>query len=188
MKHGIFWLVPALLLLSGCLLKPYVPVPGAAYRVEDRYAVVQKDSLLLILRPQSYTGDAQSISSNFFSFYLRVKNVSAVPVSVDPANFSLTAGGRQFDYIPLELVLGSIQTNFSPNLFEDPFNTATPEERDRDLQRAREQYYELMNSYFSFGKILPGGSKEGFLFYNSRAGNSRSIGFDALGTRVVFER
>lgn len=188
MKYRTLLFLATLVLLSGCLLKPYQPVPDATYRVEDRYAVVQKDSLLLILRPQSYTGDAQSISSNFFSFYIRVKNLATAPVSIDPDGFSLTAGGKQYDYVPLELVLGSVQTDFSPSLYEDPFNTATAEQRDQDLQRAREQYYELLNSYFSFGKILPGGSKEGFLFYNYRVGNNRSIGFDALGTRVLFER
>lgn len=189
-RGGFLLLIGSLLWLGGCLIKPYSPVPGGQYGIENRFAIVQADSLQVILRPQSYSGDAQDTASSFMPVFLRVKNTSGRPVTVDPASFSLTANGKQYDYVPLELVLGSIKTSYQLTYYDDPLalNSSDIRSREENLERAREQYYELLNSYFSFGRILPGGYKEGYLFYNYRAGDARTLILDVMGTPVTFER
>lgn len=102
-RGGFLLLIGSLLWLGGCLIKPFSPVPGGRYGIENRFAIVQADSLQVILRPQSYSGDAQDTASSFMPVFLRVKNTSGKPVNVDPASFSLTANGKQYDYVPLEL-------------------------------------------------------------------------------------
>lgn len=173
--------------MGGCLLKPYAPLPSADYMVEERWAIIDSDSLTLYVRPQLYSGDAQAVAANFFTVYLRVKNKSARPLSLSSSGFSIIMQ-QQYDHIPLAIVLGSLQSGTFLNQYEDPFSPPTPETQNQALEKAREQYFELVNSSFSFGDILPGGVKEGFLFYNERIGSADAFELDALGTRVRFLR
>ncbi len=177
------------LLLAACALRPYQPVPDSGYAIENRYAIVQADSLLIILRPQAYTGNAQSVNNNFFTLYLRVRNLGRAPVRLARESFGIIADGDQYDYFPLELVLGSIQSNYWLTQYEDPFALpGTVQNQTLSQEKAQEQYFELLNNYFSFGDILPGGSKEGYLFYNRRVNNSRQFSVDVRGREVVFRR
>ncbi|MBW6514515.1 MAG: hypothetical protein K0B87_07150 [Candidatus Syntrophosphaera sp.] len=177
-----------LLLLGSCLLKPYVPVPDPAYGVENRFAIVQVGDLTIYVRAQPYSGEAQPVSSNFFTLYLRVRNNSSLPVTLDRNSFSVIAAQQQYDHIPLQLVLGSIGASYRFSQLDDPFATPFSEAQDQYWIKAQEQYFELMHNYFSFGEVLPGGIKEGYLFYNDRIARQSSFFFDALGTQVFFSR
>ena len=187
MKRDFWFLGLALLCLGGCLLKPYLPQPAAEYSVEEGWAIIDADSLILFARPQAYSGEVQPVAANFFTLYLRVKNKSPRTLSLPRGGFSISTQ-QQHDPVPLSLVLGSLQSGLFLNEPEDPFAPMTAETQDLALERARERYFELMNGYFSFGDILPGGVKEGYLFYNERIDRTDSFVFDALGTRVLFQR
>jgi len=188
MKKCIWFLGLALLSLGGCLLKPYVPQPAAEYAVEEGWAIVDSDSLTLFVRPRIYSGDAQPVASNFFSVYVQVKNKSARPLSLNRSGFSVTVNQQQFDPVPLSIVLDSFQSGYFPSTYEDPFAPQTQEQQNQNLANARKQYFELVNSYFSFGDILPNGSKAGFLFYNDWIESMNSFEFDAFGIPVRFAR
>jgi len=191
MKYRLVCLLTlSLLILAGCALKPFVPLPGSSYNVEDRYAIVQNDSLMIIVRPQAYYGRSSSISSSFFPVFINVKNKSNKTAVLSRDSFSLIAGDQQYDYIPLQFVLGSIRhINLESQFqFEDVFEQAFPPEQDRYLAEAREQYLDLVNNYFSFGTILPRGEKQGYLFYDERVGRLSSFDLDVLGTKVSFSR
>ena len=176
------------LMLSGCLLKPYLPAPDAAYAVEGRYAIVQNDSLAIYLRPPVYSGEAQEIGADFFTLQMRVRNTSSRPIRLEQQGFSILAGQLQYDYIPLQVVLGSVQTLYLLSQYEDPFAPTQPDRQNQTLQNTRTQYLELVDSYFSFGDILPGGIKEGYLFYSDNIEREDRIAVDVLGTSVRFEK
>jgi hypothetical protein len=57
---------------------------------------------------------------------------------------------------------------------------------DREEQR-RVNLLELINSYFSFGDLLPGGRKEGYLFYNRDLSRAKTFSIDALGQALIFD-
>lgn len=187
--RGSSWLLAVVVLgLGGCLLKPFTPVPSPDYLVEERWAVLDTDSLTLFVRPQVYSGEARSVASNFFTLFLQVKNKSAQTISLSRGRFSVTVDQQQYDHIPLPVVLGSLQSGYYLNQYDDPFEPVTPELQDQTLERARTQYLELVNSYFSFGDVLPGGVKQGYLFYNHRIGRAEGFEFDALGASIQFLR
>lgn len=181
-------LIPLLapILFGGCLLKPWIPVSGEDYAVEDRYAVVSRDSLTVIARPQAYSGEADVIADRYFTLWLRVRNDTSRPLNIPRESFSILAERKQFDPVPLQIVLGTVQTDLYLNSFDDPF-TDDPFTTER-AEKAREQYLELAGSYFSFGTLLPGGVKEGWLFYDSRIDREKAITIDLLGVPVVFVR
>ena len=188
MKRAPFLALLILLVLGGCLLKPWKPVPDPVYSVEDRYAVIQTDSLEIYIRPQVYSGGAVSVAGDYFPVWLRVKNVSRHKISLDSKSFSILAGGKQFDYKPLQVLLSGIQLLYLLGKDTDPFNTSAVETQQQALQIIRDQINELVDDYFSFGDILPGGVKEGYLFYNDKVGTYNEFELDALGHKVAFVR
>ena len=162
------------------------PMPAEGVAQENHYAVISTDSLLIALRPMPYTGNAQSVNSNFFTLYLQVRNLSKTTLRLPRQSFGIVASGRQFDPIPLEYVIGSVQTNYKLTDFEDPFSPDP--QSDSTVQKYREDYFELLNSHFSFGDLLPGGSKEGFLFYSVAAGSQPAFEVDVWGRMIGFGR
>lgn len=188
MKVSLTLLMLSVLLLGGCIIKPYLPVPDPAYSVENRYAILHSDSLQIFVRPQSYSGEAQAVGADFFNLYIRVKNISDRPVALKDTGFSVIANSRQYDYIPLQVVLGSIQSLYLMSQYQDPFSATQPDTQNQNLILAREQYLELVKNYFSFGDILPGGIKEGYLFFDDNIERYDSFSLDVLGTRVAFRK
>ncbi len=154
--------------------------------MEDGFAIFRSDSLLVAVRPQAYRGSSRDVSSNFFSLYVMVRNISGVTVKLPSSGFSIVASGRQFDYVPLDLILGSYQQNLALEQWQDPFNSdpLLAEIRDKNI----DAYYELMASYFSFGDLQPGASKDGYLFYDRAVGRAQGFVFDALGQPIAFTK
>lgn len=171
------------LLLAGCAIGGYRPGPGD-YSVEDGFAILRTDSLLVAVRPQAYRGSSRDVASNFFSMYVMVRNISAARVKLPAEGFSIVAQSRQYDYVPLNLLLNSFQQKLALEQWQDPFNSdpLLAEVRDKNL----DSYYELMASYFSFGDLQPGASKDGYLFYDKAVGRSQTFIFDALGKPIEF--
>ena len=185
-----FWLIfiISVLFLYGCAIKPYIPVPGDFYIKEADWAIINTDSLDIFVHPQSYYGVAQNTVSSYFTLYVRVKNKSKKNILLNRSSFSILAGNQQFDYIPLEIILGSLQNYSLLRHYQDPFASPIPSNYDRYLQEVQQQYIELVNSYFSFGDILPGGSKEGYLFYDKKIEQYDSFELDVLGIKIKFVR
>lgn len=183
-------MILATLFLAGCVVKPFVPQPSPSYSVEGRYAIVHSDSLAIIARPQAYWGRAGSVGSDFFPIFIKVRNISSKQLTLSRQSFSVIAGGRQYDHVPLRFVLGTIRHDVWDSQFrsEDIFDPTFPPQQDEYQAEAREQYLDLVNNYFSFGTILPGGEKQGYLFYDERAGRHKHLELDVLGTKVSFSR
>lgn len=179
-------LVCLVLLAGGCASRYWQPDVSSGIAVENRYAVISTDSLLIAIRPQAYSGNAQSVNSNFFTLHLQVRNLTKSTLRLPRQSFGIVASGRQFDPIPLEYVIGSVQTNYKLTDFEDPFSPDP--QSDSAVQKYREDYFELLNSHFSFGDLLPGGSKEGFLFYSVAAGSQPALEVDVWGWMIGFGR
>jgi hypothetical protein len=190
LKINFLWLtfITLLFLVAGCTVKPYVPVPGDFYTKEADWGIVSTDSLDIFVHPQSYYGLAQNSASSYFTLYVRVKNKSSKNISLNRSSFSILAENQQFDYIPLEIILGSLQNYSSLRHYQDPFASPLPSDYEKYLQEVQQQYLELVNSYFSFGDLLPGGSKEGYLFYDKKIERYNSFELDVWGVKIKFVR
>ncbi|HRY83522.1 MAG TPA: hypothetical protein P5533_02695 [Candidatus Cloacimonadota bacterium] len=178
--------LPFLFLLTACVPRYYLPVPGDGISREDQYAVMRTDSLLVAVRPQAYPGAGNDFANRFFSLKVLVRNSGSLVKQINPNNLSILAKGRQYDYIPLQYVLANLQTSYlleGGNVMEDPF---APQLLPNDQVRQQEYALELTGEYFSFGDILPGGRKEGYLFYDKKIGSSATFSVDILGRRVDF--
>lgn len=184
--QNIIMILPAVvMLLSGaCSIKQFVPAPGLLS--ENRYAIIREDSLIIAVRVQDYSGSNSAINNRFFSVYLRVKNNASTRRSIDSSNFSIIAGEKQFDHIPIEFLLANMRQASLLSSYRDPFNVDNNDNFLREEAKQQELYYELIANAFRFGNILPGGVKEGYLFYNRDIYQTDSFGIDVLGKSIGF--
>lgn len=173
-----------LLFAAGCAIKQYHPVPGT-HAIENRFSIIRTDSLTIAVRPQAYVGSFKNANSSFFPVFFRVRNTSVVKQNLSSENFMILAGAKQYDYIPLDYLLGTVTSRLLLDEYQSPFSTDSGvQQLNRDKQE--EQYLELLSAYFSFGDILPGGMKEGYLFYDRAVGSHKTILIDILGRETVF--
>lgn len=184
--NRLILILPVLLAITACVPRYYVPIPGEGISREEQYAVLRTDSLLVAVRPQAYPGGGSDFANRFFSLRVVVRNLGTSVKQLGQNNFSILAEGRQFDYIPLQYVLSNLQTSYlleNGYVVDDPFETALlPNDQDRQQEYA----LDLMAEYLSFGDLLPGGRKEGYLFYDDKVGSAESFSIDLMGKRVDF--
>ncbi len=180
-------LTTSLLLLGlvACAVKAFHPAPGD-YHIEEGYAIIRTDSLQIAIRPQSYRGGFRDANSRFFPVRLQVRNLTNRRIVIPENGFGILADQRQYDYFPLQSVLSSSRDRFYFEDWQDPFVTDPQQLSDRE--RNLDDYYGLLSDYFSFGELLPGGGKDGYLFYPRAVSSHDSIAIDALGTWIYFKR
>ena len=178
------------LLLNACAIHSWRPVESMDYAVQKDFAIVSSDTLLIAISPQAYRGTAANISSSFFPVWVQVRNPGKKSISLNRSSFGIIADGKQYDFIPIEYILGSLQTDFLLSDYPDvfPWESSTSSSLASNQEKYNDAYFEVLNSYFSFGDLLPGGMKEGYLFYNRRVGSAKQLSIDVLGTRVDFSR
>lgn len=189
-RYYRIFIIVSLLGLNACAMRSWQALSSDASSTERGYAIVASDSLLIAAKPMVYSGNAAKISSNFFTLWVQVRNLSKKTISLNRSSFGIISDGRQYDFVSLEYVLGSLRTGFLLSDYEDPF-TSDPLAQtniERNNEKYNEAYFEVLNSHFSFGDLLPGGMKEGYLFYNRDIGSSRALSVDVLGTKVEFRR
>lgn len=173
-----------LLLLAGCAVKRFQPAAGD-YLIEDRFAIVRTDSLVIAIRPQAYRSPNGTLNDKSFSLYLRVQNISQKSITLPENIFPVLVNGRQFSPFPLQWMMISTK---QPTYWgwQDPLNPV--QEQEKTWLQREEDRYDMMADAFSFGEILPGARKEGFLFYQDDISYADSIAVDVFGQRVGFIR
>lgn len=186
-QAGVFLLFVTML-LGACSSNRWQPVSKKSYAVDKNWAVLSNDSLLIAITPSSYRGSASSLDSRYFCMFIRVRNLSKKSLELSNSGFSIIAEGKQYDPVPLEYVLGNLKINymlqqgddiFQPNpLSDDPFQN----------DQYDDAYFEVLSSYFSLSKLLPGASKEGYLFYDKELGRYKHFEIELIETMVGFER
>jgi len=184
--NRLILILPVLLAITACVPRYYVPIPGDGISREEQYAVLRTDSLLVAVRPQAYPGGGGDFANRFFSIRVIVRNLRTRTMHLGSNSFAILAGGRQYDYYPLQFVLTNLQTSYlleNGLMFEDP---SEPQLLPSAQDRQQEYALELMAEYMSFGDLLPGGRKEGFLFYDQKLGSTDAFSIDVLGKRVDF--
>ncbi len=187
MKNKLKILLISLTLLigAGCAHKAFRP-QGGDYQIEDGFAIVKTDSLIVAVRPQSYRGLGDIGSNNYFPIYLQVKNLGKTKKSLPAEAFGIVAGKLQYDYIPIDYLLGDYQRRLYLSQWDAMHNDSPGiiDQRQKDV----DGYYNLMSAAFSFGELLPGAMKEGYLFYSPAVRKSESFMIDIFGKEVYFAK
>jgi len=174
---GIFFL------LSACSVSQFVPGEGIIR--ENNYAVIRSDTLLIIVKPQSYPGSYQEINNRFFPVFASIKNNSTQKIKLQESSFSILCNEKQYDPVPVDYILADLERKMMLKEFSDPFSPAT-EFGITDRTKEQEMYYELVNNAFSRGELLPGAKKDGYLFYNKEIASASCFSINILGFAIPF--
>ena len=174
---GIFFL------LSACSVSQFVPGEGIIR--ENNYAVIRSDTLLIIVKPQSYPGSYQEINNRFFPVFASIKNNSTQKIKLQESSFSILCNEKQYDPVPVDYILADLERKMMLQEFSDPFLPPT-EFGITDRTKEQEMYYELVNNAFSWGELLPGAKKDGYLFYNKEIASASCFTINILGFAIPF--
>ncbi len=172
-----------LFLLSACSVSQFVPGEGVVS--ENNYAIIRTDTLLIIVKPQSYPGSYQEINNRFFPVFISIKNNSRQKIKLQESSFSILCNEKQYDPVPVDYILSDLERRMMFKEFSDPFSPTT-EFGITDRNKEQEMYYELVNNAFSSGELLAGAKKEGYLFYNREIASVRYFTINILGTAIPF--
>ena len=91
-----------LFLLSACSVSQFVPGEGVVS--ENNYAIIRTDTLLIIVKPQSYPGSYQEINNRFFPIFISIKNNSRQKIKLQESSFSILCNEKQYDPVPVDYI------------------------------------------------------------------------------------
>jgi len=146
---------------------------------------VRTDSLIVAIRPLSYRSPNNSLNADFFSLFLRVQNISAKSIELPPNSMQILINGKQYSYLPLNYLMLS-QPYYQYPFWPDPLSPLS--EQEKSWMQREEDRYALFADAFSFGELLAGARKEGYLFYDDDVSFADSLSVNVFGQQVNFVR
>ena len=177
-----------LMLLSACSVNRWHPVSKEEYGIDKNWAVLTNDSLLIAVSPARFKDSDVDLEGRFFSVYLKVRNLTQRSINLSDYGYAIVSNGRQYDPIPLEHVLGSLRMNQALYQSVDIFETVIFDMEPGEADKYDDAYFAILNSYFNVSKLLPGGSKEGYLFYDRAISSKKHLMIELGDVMVEFEK
>ncbi len=174
-----------LLAFAACSIGRFSPIAGDGISIEDGFAVMRTDSLLIAIRPQAWAGDPPNINANFFTVYIQVRNRSRQSISLSAADFYVLDQNRQYDVIPLQSIISTYQTSVFMDQFNQPF---TQDRIAYNPEKQQQMMFALLQNSFSFGSLVAGGSKAGYIFFPGNLHGAAAISIVALDKEIHFKK
>ncbi len=180
-------LVLCSLLLVSCVAK-FVPVRTGKVSVSEDYAVLKADDYTLAVAYKFWTKEPQNLTDHLTALHIVLRNKTTNDLTVSPEDFSLLdSDGNQTDVVLPERI-ASLLIPTEP--YYDPF--ITDQKILNEYKYASEQRMSarsnLMTESFSFGKILSGAKKSGFIFFPKLESENDSFTVSYKGELIEFVR
>ncbi len=194
------WLMVILLclimvIISSCTIK-YIPVKSENVIITDDYAVIKTKGWTFAAENKYWIKEPQNLTDYFTTFYIQVKNRQNNDFEIQASDISLLdEDGNQFDVVSLDyieklllpkqleyLVIANIESEKltdTQQLFED---------QRRILEEWREAKKNLITYSLSFGKIIPGAKKSGFIFFPKLVSDNKSCQLVYRNNTIQFVR
>ncbi len=183
-KNSII-LICLALAMTGCAVTSYKPVAVPGVAIESGFAVLRTDSLLVAVRPQAWQGEPSSLNSFFFCAFIQVRNHSNRTVVISPQDIVLIANNNQYDIIPSQNIISSYQYNPFLEQFNQPFSADRVKYNPENQQQIM---YSIIQNSFSFGTLIPGATKRGYIFFNREAFQARTLQFILYNREITFAK
>jgi len=144
---------------------------------------MRTDSLSIAICPQAWQGEPTDLNSNYFCVYVQIRNYSKTARMIDMDAFAILVDGEQYDPIALQTVLLGYQVKPFLEEFNQPFMA---DRVNVNPEGQRQTNAVLVQESYSFGSLVAGGTKRGYLFFDRRLGREALITIRALGRDIVF--
>jgi hypothetical protein len=184
-----------MVIISSCTIK-YIPVKSENVIITDDYAVIKTKAWTFAAENKYWIKEPQNLTDYFTTFYIQVKNRQNKDMEIKSSDISLLdEEGNQFDVVSLDyieklllpkqleyLVIANIESEKltdTQQLFED---------QRRILEEWREAKKNLITYSLSFGKIISGAKKSGFIFFPKLASGNKSCQLVYRNNKIQFRR
>ena len=173
------------LVLAACASSAFFPLPTGQVSVEETFAIIRTDSVMIVVRPESALLDSRTISQNYFSMYVQIKNLSQNTLPFKNMPVAVVAQGMQFDPLSLDYLLQLLRLEMTMTQTGDPFNVQPTAVSLEDRQDA---YVSLMSNYLVLTDIIPGSSIEGYLYFSNSLKGAADFTLHMGKWTVMYER
>ncbi len=175
-----------LVIISSCAIN-YQPVPQPGVLISENYAILKKTDYTLIVEYRYWIKTPQNLSDYFTTFYITVINKSKKVLNISPADiYLLDENGKQYDVVPIEDIYNLIFTG-EENI-KLLFDEKDENEYKNMLYEKQEAKKNIMNYSFSFGKLVKGAKKTGYVFFNKLPADNRKCKIIFKGDAISFIR
>ena len=180
-----FVLAAVFIILTACATNSLIPVASDGIAIEDGYAVLRTDSLLIAIRPQVMTGSQSNYRPKFFSVYFRITNTSKHAIVLNSKHIKAVSDGIQYDTIALQHILNNVHKDMLVSQYDDDFSQETTTDMRGNQQQA---VSDVINGYYSFGDILPGTTKVGYVFFHPNLQRADRLQLYLYGSMIYFAK
>lgn len=168
-----FSVVSICLLLATCASSAFYPLPDSQVMVDDTFAIIRTDSVMVVVRPESAMLDSPAMSQNYFVMHVQIRNLSHKIIPLRNMQVAVVSEGFQFDPLPLSYLLQLLRLDM---MVAKPFDPLDAKPAPVSIEDHQNAYAALMMNYLVFSDLLPGSAVEGYLYFsNSLKGASRFI-------------
>jgi hypothetical protein len=187
-----------MVIISSCTIK-YIPVKSENVIITDDYAVIKTKGWTFAAENKYWIKEPQNLTDYFTTFNIQVKNRQNKDMEIKSSDISLLdEDGNQFDVVSLDyieklllpkqleyLVISNIENEENEKLTD---TQQLFEDQRRILEEWREAKKNLITYSLSFGKIIPGAKKSGFIFFPKLASSNKSCQLVYRNNKIQFVR
>ncbi len=185
MKKIIYFFI-LLFLLTSCAIN-YRPIPSKNIKISQDYAILKTKNYTLIIQYKYWIKTPQNLSDYFTTFYLTLINKSDKPINVEPNDiYLIDQNGKQYDIVPIEDIY-NLMFSKDTNL-QLLFDEKNQQEYQNLLQERQDAKRNIMNYSFSFGKLMVGAKKTGYIFFNKLPSDNKECKVIFKGHTIKFIR
>jgi len=173
------------LLLAACASSAFFPIPNTQVSVEETFAIIRTDSVMIVVRPESAMHDFRTISENYFTMHVQIRNLSQKTLPLRDLPVAVVAQGKQFDPLPLNFLLQLLRLEMIVPKTDDPF-TIRP--GTVSLEDHQDAYVSLISDYLVLTDLMPGSSIEGYLFFSNSVKGASEFTLHMGQWKISYER
>ena len=180
-------LVLCSLLLVSCVAK-YQPVRSKDISVSEDYAMLKTEEYTLAVAYKYWIKEPQNLTDHLTALHIVCRNKTTDEVNISPNDFHLLdSDGNQTDIILPDKIASLLIPNepYYDPLITDQNILGEYKYAAEERMSARSN---LMTESFSFGKILPGAKKSGFIFFPRLENENDAFTVSYKGKLIQFVR
>lgn len=149
------------LLVTACAIK-YEPVESESVTVSNGHAVVRDEKFILITENRHWVKEPQNLSNYFTTFFVSIQNRTSDNLMISLDEFTLLdEEGNQYDAVAPDNV---VKLLIPEEIMFDPVRELS-HRQNYQIEQWRDARRNLMTDSFSFGTVLQGARKSGFIFF-----------------------
>lgn len=168
----------------------YLPQANKSVSVNNGYAVLDKEGVVLTLNYQQWVNEPQKLPQYYTSFYLTIRNRTEETITIKPESITLLdEDNNQYDLVSPAAISEILLSNeFFFNNWTQGSETLSSERHEEIINSRMLGRANIMQEAFHFGDILSGAQRKGYIFFNRLPSKNRRITISFADENIIFTK